>query len=279
MLFDIRGRRKRVIQVVYALLAGLFLIGFVGFGIGNGGGSGGILDAIGLGGGDSGTGSAQFDTQISNAKAKAKKDPKDPKPQLELAKVYFLAGNSAVEQDPQTGQATVTADAATEFQSSVDAWERYLKLNGNKQPDAGAAAQIFRAYQGLAQQEIASSSPDTAALQADLKGAATTATLQAQNVPSANTWFAAAQFDYLSGDTAAGDSAGAKALAKVNKTQRKQLEKQLQQIKKEAAQLQKQIKSSGPGKGALTSPLGGVGGTTGGTSGGAAPPPGGTPTP
>ncbi len=36
MLFDLRGKRRRLVQVVYATLAALFLIGFVGFSIGSG---------------------------------------------------------------------------------------------------------------------------------------------------------------------------------------------------------------------------------------------------
>ena len=45
MLFDIgSGRKKRVVQVIYAMLALLFLVGFVGFGIGGEIGSGGIAD-------------------------------------------------------------------------------------------------------------------------------------------------------------------------------------------------------------------------------------------
>ena len=48
MLFDLRGKRKRLVQVSYALLAAIFLVGFVGFGIGVGNSPGGLFDAIGL---------------------------------------------------------------------------------------------------------------------------------------------------------------------------------------------------------------------------------------
>ena len=45
MLFDLgTGKKKRVIQVIYGMLALLFLVGFVGFGIGGEIGSGGIAD-------------------------------------------------------------------------------------------------------------------------------------------------------------------------------------------------------------------------------------------
>ena len=76
MLFDLRGKRKRLVQVVYALLAAIFLVGFVGFGIGVGDAPGGILDALGLAGsGSSGSLTSQFDDQIDTANAAAGQEP------------------------------------------------------------------------------------------------------------------------------------------------------------------------------------------------------------
>jgi hypothetical protein len=50
MIFDLKsGKRRRVVQVVFGFLAFIFFISFVGFGIGSDV-SGGIFDAIGLGG-------------------------------------------------------------------------------------------------------------------------------------------------------------------------------------------------------------------------------------
>ena len=78
VLFDLRGKRKRVVQVSYTLLAAIFLVGFVGFWIGVGNAPGGIFDAIGLGGnGSSGSLTAQYDAQIDNANQQLAKNPKD----------------------------------------------------------------------------------------------------------------------------------------------------------------------------------------------------------
>ena len=33
MLFDLKGKRRRAIQVTYVILAAVFLIGFVAFGV------------------------------------------------------------------------------------------------------------------------------------------------------------------------------------------------------------------------------------------------------
>ena len=52
MIFDLKsGKRRRVVQIVFGFLAFVFFISFVGFGIGSDV-SGGIFDAIGLGGND-----------------------------------------------------------------------------------------------------------------------------------------------------------------------------------------------------------------------------------
>ncbi len=268
MLFDLRGRRKRLIQVVYAVLAGLFLLGFVGFGIGSPG-TGGIFDALGIGGGGNGsTGNPQFDDQISRAEDQLKKNPKDEHALLTLAEVHYAAGNSSSETDPNTGQVTVTDESRTEYQDATAAWERYLKLNPSN-PDPGTAAQVFRAYDALAKSET-----DPTALESELKGASLTAELVAQDNPSVNTWAAAAQYAYLSGETAKGDAAAAKAKQEASGSEAKQLDKLLAQAKTGGAKLQKEIKKAGPGKEALTSPLGGGlgGGTPSPTGGGATAP-------
>ena len=36
MLFDLKGKRKRFVQVTYVVLAVLFAVGLIGFGIGGG---------------------------------------------------------------------------------------------------------------------------------------------------------------------------------------------------------------------------------------------------
>ena len=78
MLFDLSGKRKRLVQVVYATLAALFLVGFVGFGIGSSG-AGGLLDGLGLGGdGSGGSLSGQYDDQIDSANQRLAKDPTTP---------------------------------------------------------------------------------------------------------------------------------------------------------------------------------------------------------
>src|SRR6476620_11066716 len=146
MLFDLRGKRKRAVQVVYASLAVIFLVGFVGFSIGSGNAPGGLLDAIGLGnGGSGGSLSTQFDSQINSANAQLAKHPNDPTALLKLAKYEYFKGKQGVAQDPTTGQVSVSQDAHSELGGSADAWAKYLKVNKGK-PDAGAAAYMVQVY-------------------------------------------------------------------------------------------------------------------------------------
>ena len=65
MLFELGGKRKRLIQVIYVCLALLMFVGLVGLGIGSNV-SGGIFDALGIGGGNTSS-SPQYDAQIERA--------------------------------------------------------------------------------------------------------------------------------------------------------------------------------------------------------------------
>ena len=47
---EFAGKRKRFLQIIFGLLALVFTISFVGFGIGSDAG-GGLFDAVGIGGG------------------------------------------------------------------------------------------------------------------------------------------------------------------------------------------------------------------------------------
>ena len=143
MLFDLRGKRRRLVQVVYSLLAASFLIGFVFLGIGSGG-SGSVSDLFG--GNSGGSTSSQFDSQISAAQAQLQKDPKDSAALLRLAETEWFKAKSGVSQDPNTGQITgISDDAHTSLGQSADAWAKYLKVNKGK-ADAGVANEMTQVY-------------------------------------------------------------------------------------------------------------------------------------
>src|SRR5262245_46136325 len=123
MLFDLSsGKRKRVVQVVYTLLAILFAVSFIGFGIGSDA-TGGIFDALGIGGNDNSSDDPAFDQDIDDAEAAIAADPKDEKAYQDLISVRFQAGNSELDADETTGQVTLTTEAETQFREAISAWE------------------------------------------------------------------------------------------------------------------------------------------------------------
>ena len=254
MLFDLRGKRKRVVQVSYALLALLFLVGFIGFGIGVGGGPGGIFDALGIGN-SSNTGSAtsQFQDDIDAAQAKLAKHPNDTDALLRLAENEYLLGKDGVSVDQSTGQVSVSTDAHTHLGQAADAWSKYLRVNKGK-PDVKTAFDMVNVYVILN----------------DADGAAKTQAIIAKDQPSAQAYGQLAYFQYLAGDIPAGDTSRDKALSMASGTQRKQLESTLKQaratglkVKKAEQKAKKQggVTGTAPGTNPLQSPFGGVGTT------------------
>ena len=255
MLFDLRGKRRRLVQVTFATLALLFLVGFLGFGIGVGGGPGGIFDALGISNSDGG-GSAtdQINSEIDAANAKLAKNPNDTKALLKLAQNEFLLAKTGVQTDPNTGApVSVSNDAHTDLGDAADAWEKYLKVNKGK-PDVTVAFDMINVY----------------VLLQDADGAAQAQRLVAEDQPSVNSYGQLALFEYAGGDIEAGDAASDKALSFASKTEAKGIKPQLAQARKQGIKLQeaqeKAKKQAGenatkPGSNPLQNPFG-VPGTT-----------------
>jgi hypothetical protein len=247
VLFDLQGKRRRVVQVVYATLAALFLVGFVGFSIGSDA-PGGLFDAFGLGGdGSSGSLSSQFDDQIDAANAKLAKDPQDAAALLALAKYEFFKAKQGVTQDQTTGEISVSEDAHTELGSSVDAWEKYLRVSKGD-PSPSVAAQIVQAYYLLN----------------DPGGAAEAQQIVVDDQPSSGSYGQLAFYRYAGFDIPGGDEAAKQAVSMAPGATRKTTERQLDQIREQAVKSKKQAakaekSSTTPGANPLQSPFGGAG--------------------
>ncbi len=255
MLFDLQsGKRRRVVQIVFAALAATFVIGFLGFGVGVGNGPGGIFDALGLGGSGGGSTSNAFSQQIDNAQKRVDKNPKDEGALLNLARYHYLAGQSELGQPSSpTGPPTITDAAHAELVQAVDAWTKYVKVAAK--PDPGAAGQIAQGYAFLN----------------DATGAAAAQKIFAKARPSQNSYGQLALYRYASGDITGGDAAAKQAVALSPKSTRKQLEKQLASLAKQAKkykQAQAAAAKAGAGSGGsqgLQNPFGGLGPSSGGT--------------
>jgi hypothetical protein len=258
MLFDLSGKRRRVVQVVYATLAILMGGSLVLFGIGSDA-PGGILDAVGLGGSDTGASSPQYDDQIEDAEERLEANPEDERALLDIAHYRYLAATeSGIETDQQTGIVSVSEDARQDLEESVAAWEQYLDTKP-KRPNASGATDAAQAYRYLN----------------DADGAAAAQEIVAESQQTAAAYYQLALFRYADGQIKAGDEAGQQAIEVAEEADRnrikqivEQLAEQARKQKKQLAKAAKQAEEAGGGAGGaaeqqLQDPFGALGGGTG----------------
>ena len=216
MLFDLKGKRRRVVQVVYASLAVLMGVGLIGWGIG-GDVSGGLVDAFTGGGGAGGGGDSLIQRRVDAAQARLKRNPRDARALADLARAEFqLAGQDA---DPNTS--VYREGAKDNLARAASAWERYLRA-GVARPDPSLAAVMVQVY-------------DPAALNRPAK-AAEAAEIVAEARPTANAYLQLARYATLAKLTRKAELAGQRAVELAPKAQRKTVEAQLAQFKAQAAQ-------------------------------------------
>lgn len=221
MLFDLKGKRKRFIQVTYVALAFLFAIGLVGFGIG-GGTSGGFFDAL-KGGGGGGGGSSIYEDQAKRAREQVQIAPRNERGWLNLAQAELNVARTNGDFDQSTGQ--FSKDAADELTRSTQAWERYLKLKPKK-PNATVAQMMVQAYSALLQLNP-ESVLDT------LRKAGRAQEIAVEGKPNPNGYFILARINYFLGRVAKGDAAGRKALEGTPRDQRNTIRAQLKDDKEQ----------------------------------------------
>jgi hypothetical protein len=224
MLFDLQGKRRRVVQISYLGLALLMGGGLVLTGIGSNA-SGGLLDAFKGGGSGDNQGSKIVQDKI---KAEEKKLVVNPRDQIALKAIvrghYQLATADA---DPNTGN--FGAKGKQELSKAATTWERYLALNPKK-PDPSLAGLMVQAYSGLA-----TGNNNAAASKALYGKAAATAEVLAAAKPSAEAYLRLVQFAALAGQTRKAELAGRKAEQLAPKGQRDTVKKLVDQAKSGAA--------------------------------------------
>jgi len=144
MLFDLQGRRRRVVQVTYVGLALLMGGGLVLSGIGSDAG-GGILDAIvGTDGGGDGDVKGPLEDKKEEANRQLQANPKNAAALGELMRANFqLAGLETQEVD---GQVAGYNDKGMALLREADAaWGRYLATDPEKL-DVGLATTAVAIY-------------------------------------------------------------------------------------------------------------------------------------
>jgi tetratricopeptide (TPR) repeat protein len=218
MLFDLKGKRKRLVQVVYVALAILFGGGLVLFGVG-GNVSGGLVDAF-KGGGSAET--SQFNDLAERAERRAAQRPRDPEAWLDVVRTQFNLAASTEGSDAETGQLTDRGQQA--IIEVAQGWERYLRLKPKK-VDASAAGFAALAYGALQ----------------DYDKAVETQELSAKSRPSANAYFQLADFAYRAGQVEAGDKAAQEAVRRTPRDQRNTVRSLIKDTKKQGAQFAKAL--------------------------------------
>jgi hypothetical protein len=215
MLFDLRSRgRRRTVQAVYIGLVLLFLMGFLGFGVGGGFGGGGIFENVF---GNKEGKAVGFADKVAAAEKLVRKKPAEAAAWAALAEAQLHQSgegefyNEATEKFTSAGKALLVKVAHS--------WERYLALNPSK-PDPSLAQRMLSTVYS----EAGLNQP-----------AAEVGLLQQVLIPSQPTsakWYGfLAQYAYRAKNPHVGDLASKKALDLTPSGQRSQVKQQLERVK------------------------------------------------
>jgi hypothetical protein len=255
MVFDVRGRRRNVVKVVYAVLAvlmGLSLFLTVG--------PFSLSSLFGGGGSSSGAATKAAEEQAQRYERKLAKDPEDPALLLGLTRARLSAGNASLSVNPETGQTAPTLETRQQYAKASEAWSKYLKATD--EPNIGAAQLVASSLFTLAQ-----ISPTPNEITANMQAAADTQKLVVEERPNLSTLsnyalYSTYAFDYDAAEEAANR---VKKLAS-SKFERENFENQLEESTKSAKEFQKGLvrqekENQGSGKAAVENPVQGLGST------------------
>lgn len=210
MLFDIQGKRRRVVQATYLALAVLMGGGLVLFGVG-GDISGGLVDGLTGSGGGSDSGNSVVEKRVKSNEKKLKTQPNSVAARKALTRDYYqlaVAGGSA--------DGTFPDDAKADLRKAAANWQAYLELDPAK-ADASLARLALQIY-------------DPAALNRPGEAKQTAQLIASQENNSAS-YLALVQYATLDKDTRTTDLAAQKAIDLAPAAQKKQVRAQIKQLK------------------------------------------------
>jgi hypothetical protein len=209
MLFDLRGRRRRVVQVVYLMLALLLGGGLVLFGIG-GEVSGGLLNAFEGGGGQSGD--EVTEDRIDRQEERLRASPQNERILQNLVRDYY----SLATQQRESGTVGFPADARDELRQAGQYWQRYVEAAD--EPSVDTAQYALQVY-------------DQAALDRP-KEAQRAASIIAERQNDVVSYLNLVGIATRAGDKRTANLAAQKAVDLAPKAQRKQVKQQAEALKK-----------------------------------------------
>jgi hypothetical protein len=228
MLFDIRGRRKTAVKVVYAVLAvlmGMSLFLVVGpLNIGE------LFNS----GESSSSAAKQFEEQAVGIEHKLKKDPEDPELLLALTRAQVNAGNSSVEIGPN-GEKGMTLAAVQQYQRASQSWSEYLEATD--EPSGGIAQLMSVTLFSLAEY-----SRSLAEAESNVQAAAEAQQIVADQRRNLNSLSTLALYTLFTFDYAKADEIKAETLKlTASKAQAETFENQFKETEKRAREVEKAI--------------------------------------
>ena len=231
MLFDLRGKRRNVVKVVYATLAvlmGLSLFLVIG---------GFNLAELFQGSNSSGEAAEQFEEQSERIEAKLVKDPQNSDLLVALTRAQINTGNSLVTVE-DNGEQVMTLGAVQEYQKANDTWTKYLKAT--EEPSVGLALLIAPTMFRLAE-----TSRTLQEARRNVVGAAEAQKIVSELRPNINSFSTLAYYLYFTGDFAAAKAAEekAKSFAK-GKPEEESVEEQLSEVLQRAKGFDKEVKKA-----------------------------------
>lgn len=138
MLFDLKGKRRRTVQITYVALAFLMVIGLVGAGVGSGV-SGGVFDLF-SGGSGSSTADKTVQKKIDAARKQLKVNPRNEAALSTLVRQHYNL--ASLDTNQKTG--VFGKDGKKELLKASTAWASYLKVA--KKPDPSLASVMLQAF-------------------------------------------------------------------------------------------------------------------------------------
>jgi hypothetical protein len=258
MVFDIRGRRRHVVKVVYAILAilmaaSLFLV------------TGALNIGSILGTNSSGESATQsLEEQATRIEAKLAKTPEDEDVLLNLTRTRINIANTMITNSAGKSEAEVVEEVKHELALASEDWSKYQQAT--TEPSAGLAVQVSP---GLFQLAELSSNGEEA--MENVKAATEAQKIVAEARPSLNSLSTLSIYQLFAQEykPAGATLAEAKKFAGT-KFERESLENKFEEVEKNAKEFGKGLQaekaaaqsSKAGGKEALENPLNPLGGGT-----------------
>lgn len=262
MLFDLRGRRKRVIQVIYVLLAVIMAASLIVIGM-----PGGMNPFSG------GTTSLNRDAaeanieRAENLERRLQTQPNNANVAVELVRARFSAARSLYATDDDTQQTSITDEAIAQYDLAADAWDRYLRVTRNQpEPDVAQlmAGVFFELSQGSTVAQFQSNIADAAAAQQFVTDEAVREQRQGGS-SAANQLTQLATYQYYAQEFDAADQTRDQALAAANSdADRQEIRRTLNATEEDARRIGRLInrairQAQQDGGQSLQNPLGSLG--------------------